>query len=358
MVTLSSEQQEAFDRACEFAETPHPRSPYFSIDGNAGTGKTVILAELAKKYPNAPVITYTAKAASVLRRRGIHRAMTAHSLIYDYLGNHEDEFTGEMKPIFRNKDGELGQTLVLLDEKSMVGERVANDLLSKGVKVITTGDPGQLQPVGDKQYFVRADVLLKTIHRQALESPIIRQAHAVRNSGDYADDGPDFHVIQRSDAAMRQSVDIALCYRNRTRQVYNSTRRGEAGMPKRRIQAGEPTMCLRNDHRRQIWNGVIYTVHSDWVQGEPLVLREELTDRVVVVDQPTVEDFSPEFLNERNDGDFSPFALAYCVTCHKYQGSESPSVLFIDEHPRNEMWKFFAYTAITRAAERIIVVRK
>ena len=51
------------------------------------------------------------------------------------------------------------------------------------------------------------------------------------------------------------------------------------------------------------------------------------------------------------------FAFGYAMTVHKSQGSEWPYVLLVDEYRRPEQRREWVYTAITRASERILVVR-
>ena len=54
------------------------------------------------------------------------------------------------------------------------------------------------------------------------------------------------------------------------------------------------------------------------------------------------------------------FAYAYAITCHKAQGSEWDKVLVFEEgFPFNqEEHKRWLYTAVTRAKEKLVVVRK
>ena len=47
--------------------------------------------------------------------------------------------------------------LVIIDEVSMVGTRIANDLLSFGVPILALGDPAQLPPVRDGGFFTNAE---------------------------------------------------------------------------------------------------------------------------------------------------------------------------------------------------------
>ena len=71
----------------------------------------------------------------------------------------------------------------------------------------------------------------------------------------------------------------------------------------------------------------------------------------------TVEGFDPDFDNRRDDDDWMPVCLGYAATVHKFIGSEDDEVLFIDEYDRADQRREFVYTAITRAAKRIVVVR-
>lgn len=61
-------------------------------------------------------------------------------------------------------------------------------------------------------------------------------------------------------------------------------------------------------------------------------------------------------------GDVIPreFAYAYAITVHKSQGSEWNKVLVMEENfPRDKMEHArWLYTACTRAAEKLVVIRK
>ncbi|MBK8246331.1 MAG: hypothetical protein IPK85_02825 [Gemmatimonadetes bacterium] len=63
----------------------------------------------------------------------------------------------------------------------MVNEKMAKDLIAKGVPILAVGDPGQLPPVEGKPGFGEPTYVLTEIMRQAAENPIIQLAHAVRN---------------------------------------------------------------------------------------------------------------------------------------------------------------------------------
>ena len=109
--------------------------------------------------------------------------MTIHSAFYRLKKEQVTE-KGKTELVFSaaHRNGELSNALLLLDECSMINEAMAKDLMATGAKIIACGDPGQLPPVEGKQFFTTPNITLKTIHRQALESPII-PAGACRAAG-------------------------------------------------------------------------------------------------------------------------------------------------------------------------------
>lgn len=355
-MTLSPDQAAALAQLEEFLRAPR-RSlphPYFVLHGLAGTGKTTLMAHLTRAYRSITLAAFTGKAASVLRTKTGLPASTLHSIIYDFRGMAEDE-DGEEQPIFVSKGAELPDHVVLLDESSMIGYQLAEELLATGARVVAAGDPGQLPPVRDSQFFTEADATLVNIHRQALGSPIIRQAHAVRTTGDYAEDGPEFRVVPRGTPDELLNHDVILCWRNRTRRQLNAKKRALLGHAPDHLLAGEPVMCLRNNHRLGIYNGAVYDLAAPYdPQTRRLALRLG-PGRVLWVDCATVEDHDPAYEERRREDTTAPFALAYAATVHKSQGSEWPSVLLFDEAARDRVpW---LYTGITRAAERATIVR-
>jgi ATP-dependent exoDNAse (exonuclease V) alpha subunit len=352
VLSLSPDQEVAYDRLVEFLESPVVTRRYITLHGLAGVGKTALLGELIGSYPGLTLTAYTGKAASVLRSRVGVPVTTLHSVIYDFQGMADDEVEGGRKnPIFTPKGEPLQDQVILVDEASMLGQKVARDLLDTGARVIAAGDPGQLPPVQDSQFFVDSDLSLTTIHRQALESPIIRQAHMVRSSCAYHDDGDGFRVVERATPEDLIGHDMLLCWRNKTRLLLNARKRSLLGH-EGGLQPGEPVMCLRNDHRLGLYNGAVYSVVRHL--GDLLSIQDD--GRRVIVDSVTIEGLDPKFSERRYEDDYLPFALAYASTVHKAQGSEYKSVLLIDECFSQD-WKALTYTGITRAVERCTVVR-
>ena len=84
-VEFNDHQQAAIDAARAWLAgwyLRRHRRQYLTLGGLAGTGKSTIAAHLAALWPFAAVASYTGKAAAVLRKKGVDRAQTLHSLLY------------------------------------------------------------------------------------------------------------------------------------------------------------------------------------------------------------------------------------------------------------------------------------
>lgn len=354
---LFPDQLRVYDAAKEFLRNPQPNRSYFVFKGPAGAGKTEVLAALAKDYPTSIMCAFAGKSASVLRARTGLEVSTIHSAIYNYTGNYEDEDTGKQQPIFVSKEIDFSGKLILLDECGTVGTRLGDELMATGARVIACGDPYQLRPVRDTRYFDDADAEITEIRRQAWDSPVIRQAHAVKDGRDYVEDTDDFRVMQKSDLtkAHLSFGGIALCWRNLTRQRLNYSRRKALGQGGTTLAVGEPVMVLRNDHSLRVFNGEIYTVCVKRPPGEDIQVMA-LDGRKVILQNVTCEDIDEEFEQHRNEDSWAPICLAYATTVHKFIGSEDNEILLVDEYVGSERQNW-VYTGITRAAKRVLVVQ-
>lgn len=358
MTEFSADQSAAIDSISAFVQQRD--SQYLTIHGLAGTGKSFVLAYVARQYPEAYVVAPTGRAASVLRKRTGLDVTTIHSAIYEFKGTFErqDDRDPEVivnEPIFLPRGVDLSGGLILCDETSMVGQKTAGHLLDTGAAVVACGDPGQLPPVRDAPFFNEPDVTLTHIHRQALESPIIRQAHSVRTTGKYRDDGDAFRVVERANPDDVLAADVILCWRNVTRMKVNKRKRELLGYDGPVIQAGEFVTCLRNDNGLGVYNGETYVVTRDRQPEGDLFLQ--VGDHEVKVFPATVETIDPNYQTERET--CVPFALGYCLTIHKSQGSEYPFVLLIDDFQDQQRdRRQLLYTGITRAVERMMVIRR
>lgn len=353
-VTLTPEQEQAAESA--YAAISSGKS-VFTLHGLAGTGKTTVLAKIAAQRPGAMMVTLTGKAASVLRRKTGVDAQTIHSAFYRLKEKTRVNNRTHIEWRRAHGDNDLSGSLVLVDECSMVSERMARDLLSTGAQIIACGDPGQLPPVDGPQFFGVADAELKTIHRQALDSPIIRQAHRVRSGHAYEPDGDAFRVIRPAEMTNDDllAADVILCWTNKTRQAANRRARDIRGlsilpMP----QPGEPLICLKNAPEFGLFNGAIYTLARPFLEGDKNI-HMDVDGRQLCIPNVTFAGVKSALSGE--DEATTSFDFGYALTVHKAQGSEWRSVFLVDEYRRNEQRREWLYTGITRAAERLVVMQ-
>ena len=352
-IVLSDEQEAAQQRIFE-ALGPRPSRP-FSLQGLAGTGKTTLLASVARDIPDAILCTLTGKAASVLRRKTGLPACTIHSAFYKLTDVTNDKM-GRKRLHFdpTHEAGQLSGKIVLIDESSMLNHQMMRDIVSTGAAIAGSGDPGQLPPVNGEQFFDYADFTLETIHRQALESPIIRQAHAVRKGRMYAADGDGFQVPKRA-LTERELVeaDVILCYTNPTRQLCNEFVRAALGHRTPWPRAGEPVMCLKNAPLYGVFNGAVYTLERDFNEGDSSI-QIDVDEESVTIPLVHFEPPLPSALLRGLEATTS-FGFGYAMTVHKAQGSEWGNVVLIDECYRPEVRKAWLYTGITRAAGKLTI---
>lgn len=173
----------------------------FILRGFAGTGKTTILAHLAKTLQNdnkVVLLAPTGRAARVLSSYCGIPAFTVHKKIYWLAEGSEGDLNFVLQ---KNK---FTDTLFIVDESSMLstgssGERdVLEDLMryvyrGKGCKIIFAGDNAQLPPVHfdyspaldakfmeDRFNMPVEEIELQTVVRQANESGVLKNATQLR----------------------------------------------------------------------------------------------------------------------------------------------------------------------------------
>lgn len=350
----------------------------FRLFGYAGTGKTTLARHFAEGVDGEVLFAaFTGKAAQVLRSRGAAKASTIHSLIYRPKGEEEveDEETGtkNVAPTFSlNRKSPVAEaSLVIIDECSMVDEALGRDLLSFGTPVLVLGDPGQLPPVSGGGFFTEhePDILLEEVHRQARDNPIVDLAQQVREGrsimiGDYGDTAK---VIAKRDvsAELVLEADQVLVGTNRTRRRYNERLRELKGFDGPLPQAGDKLVCLRNDTAKGLLNGSLWQVTSaarTVKQSMNLLVRaedegiERYSAKVKVLKAvfETPEAEIPWQQRRRHDD----FDYGYALTVHKAQGSQWDEVVLFDEsYAFREHAQRWLYTGITRAAERLTIVK-
>lgn len=312
----------------------------------------------------------------------------------------------------------LDVDLLIADEVSMVSDTMAQDILSTGVRVLVLGDPEQLPPVRGNGYFVQAkpDAMLQTVTRQAAGSPVLSTATQVRAGVDTDTWTVPWRSVNH--ASFADDDAVILCWRRATRwgavkYVRETLLSRPAGVP----VPGDKIMVLANNKDIGVYNGQCFVVDEveeppavhEWktavdkdgtmpaglasvVEGEPIdvydsgdpdVLRLVVHEEGMPDSSTPLEVYRFGFLGDQEEKDAGAQRLggrgrialatfAQAVTVHKAQGSEWGRVLFIDEGRAmfsmeakrggydyaDRQTRRFRYTAITRARDEVVIVRK
>lgn len=344
----------------------------FYLGGYAGTGKTTIAKHAAEGCEGETIFAaFTGKAALVLQSKGCRGAQTIHSLIYSAF-EHEvlDEKSGEVVRVewrygLNPLSPASSASLIVVDECSMVGDRLGEDLLSFGTKVLVLGDPAQLPPVRGEGFFtqVEPDFMLTEIHRQAADNPIIRMSMDVREGrrlrlGSY---GESRVVEGRLSRDLVLGADQVLCGRNRTRRTINGRTRHHQGRDPGRPEVGDRLVCLKNDKDKALLNGGLWRVETvEDAEGDHFAMKVASLDVKGLTADVKVHrlffEANPEDIPIPVKRACDHFDYGYALTVHKAQGSQWDNVLLIDESATfRQNSARHLYTGITRAATRLTV---
>ena len=391
---LTPKQQEGLKIALERHKA---NEKYTVIAGFAGTGKSTlvkfIIDALDVDKDKVAYATYTGKAAEVLRKKGNPNAMTLHKLLYDSIPRQGGGFIRIPKKMLEYK-------IIVVDEVSMVPKSMIDMLLNHRVYVIFLGDPFQLPQIDKKETHTLLDkphIFLDQVMRQAAESEIIQLTMKIRN-GEQIDfmNGKEVIIAPRVSLVTGHLTwaDQIICATNASRISLNNQMReilGYSGLP----QDGERMICLRNywedfseDGSSSLVNGMTGIIKNpfesfrmapmyvkmknhkmDIIQGD-FISDDGKTFNSVEMDKGmiTTGEFSLDWREtyalgqlKNKIGDIIPreFTFGYAITCHKSQGSEWDKVLVIEERfpfDKKEHARWL-YTACTRAASRLVLVR-
>ncbi len=347
------------------------------ITGGPGTGKTTLIRAIAALFDAmgrlyclaAPTGRAARRMAEVTRRS----AATVHKLLgYNLAEGHFEH----------DQDNPLDTEALIVDEASMVDLPLMVGIvkaLPHGAVLILVGDEFQLPSVGPGT--VLADLInsravktfgLEKVYRQADKSPIIANAHKVRQGElpqlpALAQETPltEFSFIEQSDPQKVARTIVTLCADVipnqlgldpvRDLQVLTPMHKGALGTIElnRKLQAalnprqgnpsvfglGDKVMHLRNNYSKEVFNGEIGTVCQ--AGGKDVSLKVAYEKRQVVYD----------------DADLDELTLAYAISVHKSQGSEYPVVILplVTQH-YVMLQRNLLYTALTRAQKMVIVI--
>lgn len=336
----------------------------FRLFGYAGAGKTTLARHIAENAGgDVAFAAFTGKAAHVMRQKGCVGATTIHSLIYRPASSE-----GEDEPMFtiRRDAPAADADLIIVDECSMVDEDLGRDLLSFKKPVLVLGDPAQLPPVKGGGYFTEGepDFMLTEIHRQAADNPIIRLSMAIREGAHFDEQSDQCRLLSKRDITTDQimEADQILVGANRTRKRYNDRLRELHGHTDDTPEAGEKLVCLRNNKKKGLLNGGIWTVDRRMSPRGGRVrfsVRPDEGGKAVNVSVPRpFFTQGPESVPWPQRKGADEFDYGYALTVHKAQGSQWDDVVLFDESFMfREHGARWLYTGVTRAAERLTLVR-
>lgn len=372
------------------------------IAGYAGTGKSTLvkfIISALEKYdvdPEEDVVytSFTGKATQVLQKKGNKNVKTLHKLLYDFYPRSNGTF-------FKKPVDYIGYKIVIVDECSMVPKELFNQLLKYPVHIICLGDPGQLPPVDksdDNELLTNPHIFLDEIMRQEEQSEIIQLTMKIRAGEELKTfKGKEVQILEYKDltSGMLLWADQVICSTNNTRVELNQKIRdllSKNGNP----QDGDKIICLRNywdifsNNLSPLVNGTIGylkntkelnipipkyitndrlksidTINCDFASDDNISIYSNLLiDKKMILENEPTLNFKESFKMSKNEElkDLVPlsFTYAYAITCHKSQGSEWDNVLVIEESfpfDKDEHIKWL-YTACTRAAKKLVIIKK
>ena len=360
----SPEQDDALKAVDRWLTKGH--SQLFRLFGYAGSGKTTLARHLAEHaHGEVAFAAFTGKAAHVLRQKGCADASTIHSLIYRPASD-EEAADGELMFTLRRDAPASKADLIVIDECSMVDEDLGRDLLSFGKPVLVLGDPAQLPPVKGGGFFTDAepDFMLTEIHRQAADNPIIRLSMQIREGKPQFVEGDACTIIRRDEISSEQILDAdqVLVGTNRTRKKFNDRIRELKGHTDLMPEAMEKLVCLRNNKKKGLLNGSMWQVtlkkSPRGLKARMIVAPEDGGKQVSISVPKMMFTDGPEAVPWPQKRGSDEFDFGYALTVHKAQGSQWDKVVLFDEsYAFREHSTRWLYTAVTRAAEKLIVVR-
>ncbi len=310
---------------------------------------------------------------------------TIHRLLYrPFIDSVTEELLGWEKrtELDRNYD------LVVIDEGSMCGPEIVEDLRTHGLRIMAVGDHGQLPPSLSSGSLVSRPMLrLEKIHRQAEGSPIIQLSRVLREEGrldrSLADGkqvrfGSAREIPEIAGTLTENRLDTAvLCWRNATRVHVNRTIREKLGFAGKPPQAGEPLIALKNyppvfNGMRGLLTGEATSPFKDewWLMKAKIEFPDEgisATDYEVCREQfhratpfASVDELKAANVHVHSMGAAGKLMdFGYAMTVHRSQGSSfKHAIVVVDwrQDYSNDVNRRLAYTAITRAAERLTVL--
>ena len=205
---LTEEQQKAFDKISDIAKD----GGIATLSGYAGTGKTTLLREIARRlgpeFSEVYMMAPTHKAAEVLGRKTGREVSTVHSAL-GLRPERDGEGGYKFVPTGQGRRNFAWGSLLLIDEGSMIPQqlydigREVRD--NRNLSIVFSGDPAQLPPVNEtpSPALDHDGYKLEKIVRQEKNNPIIQASMEVRKA-----DNPKWYSFT-SDTRGEQGVEVA-----------------------------------------------------------------------------------------------------------------------------------------------------
>lgn len=313
-IILNEQQEIAKNKILNWWKNGREDKQFFTLAGYAGTGKTFLAKYIVSNYLEIPeekvaFIAPTGKAASVLIQRGAYNATTIHKLIYNRVETeYKNEVNGKIlktkKAEFIKKPSIPNYKIIIVDEVSMVEEKIFEDLISFGIPMLCLGDPGQLKAIFKSNGILeKPDYTLTQIVRQEENNSIIKIATMARNgqnipTGNYG----NVLVLNKNLITEEQmkklllGADQILAGTNKTCRKVNQQIKEYLNLDKMKLNIGEKIICLVNNwdvyldenENYSLVNGIIGTVEKTQIVNE-----EENLGKL---------NFKPDFLDETTKG--------------------------------------------------------
>lgn len=349
-ITYTSEQREAFSLL--------EHGGVKLLTGGPGTGKTLTIAGLVKSYlayhPEKRILLCAPTGRAAARMKELAGDGIMASTMHKALG---------LSHFMKGKKEPLEYDLIICDEMSMADTELTALFLSavtSRTKLLLAGDYRQLPSVGPGRVFrdLIESNILDTVHltkvaRQKSGSTIPLNAHRIM-TGKIPTEEEDFEIMYfRNDYELEKAIR-PLVYRE-SAMVLCPLRKGKYGseaiarkLQSTRIFEDKPVLVGLNAFHvgdKVLFNKNNYDVgYINGDIGEILEIslnecKVQITDQVVTLKQEN----------------FSDMSLAYCMTVHKSQGSESDNVdLILPEAAGNLLLtREILYTAVTRAKRHV-----
>ena len=350
--------------------------PISIMTGGPGSGKTTtlrfILDIYKKEYPSNEILL-AAPTGRASRRMAEQTGMFA-STLHSALGL----ITDEESPL--NDTELLPADLIVVDEFSMVDMRLAYILLERikpGAQLLIVGDADQLPSVGAGNVLremIRSEkvptAVLDTIFRQASNSRIIVNAHAINHNDTHLQYGDDFQMleVQNAEGAAQlvvknylqevsqhglENVQILSPFRKRGAVASNALNEAIRDLVN---PASKRKMELKCGSRVfRVGDRIMQTANRNGVSNGDVGL---ITGMVKVDDEVFVDIRLLDGRELRYSKDMmEDVEFSYCLTIHKSQGQEYPVIIvpLLKEH-YIMLRRNLLYTAVTRAKAKVILI--